>query len=69
MGNLGQTETGSVIHQSAVFDPLGLAGQAYWYGIFALHQQVFAGMLAGIATSATSNPTPMPPSPILSTRR
>jgi uncharacterized protein YbjT (DUF2867 family) len=43
------TDDGSVIHQSAVFDPLGLAGQAYWYGIYPLHRRVFAGMLRGIA--------------------
>jgi uncharacterized protein YbjT (DUF2867 family) len=43
---------GSIIHQSAAFDPLGLAGQAYWYGIYFLHGRVFAGMLRGIARAA-----------------
>ncbi len=42
------TENGAVIHQSAEFDPLGLAGLAYWYGIYPVHSRVFAGMLAGI---------------------
>ncbi|MDH3629216.1 MAG: SDR family oxidoreductase [Acidobacteriota bacterium] len=44
-----ETAEGSVIHQSAVFDPVGLAGQAYWYGIYPLHRRIFAGMLRGIA--------------------
>ena len=30
------------------YDPVGLWGLAYWYGIYPLHQLVFAGMLKGI---------------------
>jgi hypothetical protein len=41
--------TGSVIRQTATFDPVGLLGRAYWYSVFPLHQFVFAGMLQGIA--------------------
>ena len=44
--------TGSVIRQTAVFDPVGLWGLAYWYLAYPLHQLVFAGMLSGIAQSA-----------------
>lgn len=40
---------GSVIRQTAIFDPAGLAGLAYWYALFPLHRLVFAGMLRGIA--------------------
>lgn len=40
---------GSIIRQTALFDPRGLLGRAYWYGIFPLHQLVFRGMLRGIA--------------------
>jgi uncharacterized protein YbjT (DUF2867 family) len=43
---------GSELRQTATFDPLGLAGLAYWYGIWPLHQLVFAGMLRGIAKAA-----------------
>lgn len=43
---------GSRIQQTAVFDPLGVAGRAYWYGIWPLHQWVFGRMLAGIARAA-----------------
>lgn len=47
------TETGSRLRQTAEFDPVGLAGLAYWYGIYPLHQLVFAGMLRGIADAAS----------------
>ncbi len=44
--------SGSTIRQTAIFDPVGLPGIAYWYGIFPLHQMVFAGMLRGIGRAA-----------------
>ena len=40
------------IHQTAVFDPKGLGGLAYWYAIWPLHELVFRRMLAGIARHA-----------------
>jgi uncharacterized protein YbjT (DUF2867 family) len=43
---------GSVIRQTALFDPVGLAGLAYWWGIYPLHQLVFRGMLRAIARAA-----------------
>lgn len=43
---------GSRLRQTAIFDPVGLWGLAYWYGVWPLHQIVFAGMLRGIARSA-----------------
>jgi uncharacterized protein YbjT (DUF2867 family) len=43
---------GSLIRQSAVFDPVGLAGLMYWYMVYPMHQLVFAGMLRGIAHAA-----------------
>jgi len=43
---------GSVITQTAVFDPAGLLGLAYWYGIYAVHARVFKGLLRGIAKRA-----------------
>jgi uncharacterized protein YbjT (DUF2867 family) len=46
--------TGSTIRQTAEFDPVGLWGLAYWYGIYPLHQLVFAGMLRAIATHAVA---------------
>ena len=43
---------GAFIRQTAVFDPVGLAGLAYWYGVWPLHRLVFAGMLRGLARAA-----------------
>ncbi len=43
---------GALITQSAIFDPAGLSGLAYWYLVYPLHQVVFAGMLRGIARAA-----------------
>lgn len=45
---------GSMICQTAMFDPAGMAGLAYWYALWPLHQFVFAGMLRGIARATTS---------------
>ncbi len=41
--------TGSLIRQTATFDPKGVLGRAYWYSVFPLHEFVFGGMLRGIA--------------------
>jgi len=41
--------TGSVIRQTASFDPLGLLGRTYWYSVLPFHHFVFSGMLQGIA--------------------
>lgn len=42
----------SIIRQTAVFDPSGLTGLAYWYLVYPVHKLVFAGMLRGIARAA-----------------
>jgi len=46
------TVDGALIRQTATFDPVGLFGLAYWYGIWPLHELVFRGMLRGIARGA-----------------
>ena len=46
---------GSTIRQTAVFDPVGLPGAVYWYGLFPLHSWMFAGMLRRIAAVATTS--------------
>lgn len=45
-------EQGSTIRQTALFDPVGLAGLLYWYGVSPLHQLVFPGMLRNLARAA-----------------
>jgi uncharacterized protein YbjT (DUF2867 family) len=54
------TATGSIIRQTAIFDPKGLFGLLYWYLSYPLHQVVFAGMLRNIAAAGAS-PTPILP--------
>lgn len=45
-------ETGAVIRQTAIFDPVGLWGLLYWYAVWPLHQLVFAGMLREISRAS-----------------
>jgi uncharacterized protein YbjT (DUF2867 family) len=49
---------GSIVRQTAVFDPHGLAGLLYWYGLLPVHTLIFAGMLREIARAATSRAAP-----------
>jgi len=39
----------STIRQTAVFDPVGLSGLAYWYALYPAHALVFSGMLEALA--------------------
>ena len=48
------TAGGTTIRQTALFDPVGLLGLAYWYLIYPLHRLVFAGMLRNIARAAAT---------------
>ncbi len=43
----------STIRQTAMFDPAGLFGLAYWYLLYPAHQLVFSGMLRGIVQACT----------------
>ncbi len=43
---------GSRVTQTAVFDPLGLGGLVYWYGLYPVHWLIFRGMLQGIVDHA-----------------
>jgi uncharacterized protein YbjT (DUF2867 family) len=49
---VSEDEGKSKIRQTAIFDPVGLPGLAYWYALSPLHQVVFSGMLKGIARAA-----------------
>ncbi len=55
---------GSVIHQTAVFDPVGLLGLLYWYGIYPLHARVFGGMLRGITRAILHSQSGVDDSPV-----
>jgi uncharacterized protein YbjT (DUF2867 family) len=43
---------GSMIRQTAIFDPVGLGGLAYWYALYPVHWLVFAGMLRELVRAA-----------------
>jgi uncharacterized protein YbjT (DUF2867 family) len=46
-------EGGATIRQTAIFDPVGLFGLAYWYILYPAHSLIFGGMLRAIAREAT----------------
>jgi hypothetical protein len=43
---------GSLVRQTAIFDPRGVWGLIYWYALWGIHQMVFAGMLRNIIRAA-----------------
>jgi len=43
----------STIRQTAIFDPRGWAGLAYWYLSYPLHRVMFAKMLRSIAEACS----------------
>ena len=43
---------GSTITQTAIFDPSGLFGLVYWYGLWPFHGYIFGGMLRNIVAAA-----------------
>ncbi len=42
----------SMIRQTAIFDPLGLFGMIYWYGLSPFRRWIYAGMLRKIAEAS-----------------
>ena len=44
----------TTIRQTAIFDPLGLGGMTYWYGLFPAHALVFGRMIRAIGRAADS---------------
>ena len=56
--------SGSTIRQTVIFDPVGLFGFAYWYGLFPLHSWLFAGMLRRIGQVARQPSAGRRPSPL-----
>ena len=43
---------GTQLRQTALFDPVGVAGLLYWYSLFAVHGLVFGRMIKAIAVRA-----------------
>jgi uncharacterized protein YbjT (DUF2867 family) len=48
-----QAET--TLRQTAIFDPHGLAGLAYWYALYPIHYLIFEGMLRRIGQAAIAS--------------
>ena len=46
---------GSVVSQTAIFDPAGLFGLVYWYALWPFHGYIFGGMLEQLAAAAARN--------------
>ncbi len=49
---VSQSSKGSLVRQTAIFDPVGLFGLAYWYMLFPAHRVIFVGMLDAIVRAA-----------------
>ena len=39
---------GAIVHQTAVFEPIGLFGLLYWYALTPVHALIFGGLLRAI---------------------
>ena len=50
------TAGGSKVTQTAIFDPVGVAGLLYWYALYPVHSLVFSGMLRRIAKAGGLSP-------------
>jgi lipocalin/uncharacterized protein YbjT (DUF2867 family)/ligand-binding SRPBCC domain-containing protein len=48
----------SLIRQTAIFDPRGVAGRLYWYAVLPLHALIFRGLLRRIAEHAGTRLAP-----------
>jgi hypothetical protein len=51
--------TRSLIRQTASFDPRGVFGRLYWYGVLPLHAFIFRGLLRGIAEHGSPRTAPL----------
>jgi hypothetical protein len=60
---------GSIVRQTAIFDPVGLAGLAYWYLVLPLHRLVFAGMLRALGRAALDGAAIAAPRPAVGSSR
>ncbi len=48
-------QAGTTLRQTAIFDPHGLAGRAYWYALYPVHYLIFEGMLRRIERAAIAS--------------
>ena len=55
---VSETPAGSRLVQTAFFEPKGLPGLAYWYGLYPVHAVIFRGMVRVIAARAAAGSAP-----------
>ena len=65
---LPDEQGGSKIRQTALYDPVGLLGLAYWYLVCPLHAAVFGTMLRNIAKAALEESSSATRTPALDAR-
>ena len=53
---LAPADGGTRLDLTALFEPKGLGGRAYWYGLLPVHRLIFAGMLRAVARDAEAAP-------------
>jgi uncharacterized protein YbjT (DUF2867 family) len=53
-------DSSSTIRQTAMFDPVGIVGRAYWYAVYPFHLLVFRDMLRRIVQKALREDIPGP---------
>jgi hypothetical protein len=44
--------SGSRLTMSGIFEPKGLGGYTYWYGLYPAHRMIFAGLVREVAREA-----------------
>lgn len=45
---------GSIVSQTAIFDPAGLFGLVYWYALWPFYGYIFGGMLKKLAAATVA---------------
>lgn len=58
------TPGGARVRQTALYDPVGLSGLAYWYAVFPLHALVFGGMIREIGRRGEQGDEPATRAPV-----
>jgi uncharacterized protein YbjT (DUF2867 family) len=53
--DIDDDQAGTTLHQTAIFDPHGVAGLAYWYTLYPVHYLIFKGMLRRIGQAVTTS--------------
>jgi len=51
-------EGGTLLVQTAFFEPRGLFGLLYWYSLYPVHQLIFSNLIARLAARAEGGPAP-----------